>query len=186
MRRSILKIILFAASASVPAFGQDSTSTDFQSAETTGYENAMEILSTIVLVPLAIGSTAVSIVPPSGGVIFVDGKAHGILSFETGVGFGKKVDLKRFSDTRFTVGYTHIFAQEQKDLFRFEAKEDVHICFVDRREILLFGVSPSAGIITDFPSTGYSAGISAWLMTPWLPALRFHSAAYLRDFLPLQ
>jgi len=173
MSRTILKILMLVVSVPIMAFGQDSTSTEFQSAETTNYENAMEILSTVVLVPLAIGSTAISIVPPNGGVLFRDGKANGILSFETGIGFGKKVDLKRFSDARLTFGYTHVFAQDQKDFFRVEGEEDIHICFVDRRELFLFGVSPSAGIISDFPSTGYSVGVSPWLMTPWLSYFGF-------------
>jgi len=133
----------------------------------------MEILSTVVLVPLAIGSTAISIVPPSGGIIVENGKGHGILAFETGVGFGEKIDLKRFSDMRFTVGYTHIFSEEQKDFVRCEATGDIHLTFVDRREIFLLGVSPSAGIITNFPSTGYSLGASSWVMTPWLSYFGF-------------
>jgi hypothetical protein len=155
------------------AFGQDSTLTEFQNTETTTYEDAMEIVSAAVLVPLAIGSTVISVVPPSGGIVVRDGKVSGILTFETGVGFGEKIDLKRFSDARFTVGYSHVFSQEKRDFFRVEAKEDFHISFVDQRELFLFGVSPSAGIFTDFPSTGYSVGVSSWLMTPWLSYLGF-------------
>ena len=173
MTRPILSLMLFAIFGQLLAYGQDSTSTEFQSAETTTYEDAMEVISTVVLVPLAIGSTVISVVPPSGGIVVRGGKVNGILAFETGVGFGEKIDLKRFSDARFTVGYTHVFAQDQKDFFRVEVKEDFHISFVDRRELFLFGVSPSAGIFTDFPSTGYSVGISSWLMTPWLSYFGF-------------
>ncbi len=145
----------------------------FKVPETTTYEDAIEIASTVVLVPLAIGSTVLSAIPPSGGMVMHDGKINGILTFETGVGFGEKVDLKRFSDAQFTIGYTHVFAQDQKDFFRFEAQKDFHISFVDCRELFLFGISPSAGIITDFPSTGYSLGVSSWLMTPWLSYFGF-------------
>ena len=173
MTRPIFLLLLLAASSPFLAYGQDSTSTEFQSTETTTCENAVEIVSAVVLVPLTIGSTVISVVPPSGGTVMRDGKANGILTFETGVGFGDQIDLKRFSDTRFTVGYSHIFSQDQKDFFRVEAKEDFHLSFVDRRELFLFGVSPSAGIITDFPSTGYSVGIASWLMTPWLSYLGF-------------
>lgn len=166
-------LILLAASNFLLAYGQDSTSTEFQIPETTTYEDAIEIVSTAVLVPLAVGSTIISVVPPSGGVVLRDGKVNGILTFETGVGFGEKVDLKRFSDARFIIGYSHIFSQDQRDFLRVEAKEDFHIGFVDRRELFLFGVSPSAGIFTDFPSMGYSVGISSWLMTPWLSYFGF-------------
>jgi hypothetical protein len=173
MTRPIFSLILLAMSGPLLAYGQDSTSTEFQTAETTTYEDAMEVLSSVVLVPLAIGSTVISIVPPSGGIVVHDGRVSGILSFETGVGFGEKVDLKRYSDARFTVGYTHIFDQDLKDFFRIEAKEDFRIGFVDRRELFLFGASPSAGLFTDFPSTGYSVGVSSWLMTPWLSYIGF-------------
>ncbi len=173
MVRTLITILLLSASFSIRAFGQDSASTEFQSAETTAYENAMEILSTVTLVPLAIGSTVVGIVPPSGGIIVRNGKADGMLSFETGIGFGEKVNLKRFSDARLTLGYTHVFAEEEKDFIRIEAKEDVHLFFIDRRELFLFGVSPSAGLISNFPSTGYSVGVSSWLMTPWLAYFGF-------------
>jgi hypothetical protein len=173
MNRLILTLTMFTITGSVQTFGQDSTATEFQGTESTTYEDAMEIVSTVVLVPLAVGSTAVSIVPPSGGIVVRDGRVNGILSFETGVGFGEKVNLKRFSDVRITVNYTHIFSQGEKDFFRFEAKKDFHISFVDRREIFLFGVSPSAGIFTDFPATGYSVGVSSWLMTPWLSYFGF-------------
>ena len=169
MNRNVITILLLAASVSIPAFGQDSTATEHQSTQTTTYGDALEILSAVVLVPLAVGSTVVGIAPPSGGVIVRDGKADGILSFESGIGFGKKVNLKRFSDARLTVGYIHVFARDQKDFVRVEANEDFHICFVDRRELFLLGVSPSAGMITDFPTAGYSVGVSSWLMTPWLP-----------------
>jgi hypothetical protein len=155
------------------ALGQDSTLTGFESAETTPYDNAMEIVSTVVLVPLAIGSTAISIVPPSGGIVVENGKGHGILTFETGVGLGERVDLKRFSDARFTFGYTHIFSEGLKDFVRCEATEDIHVAFIDRRELFLFGVSPSAGFITNFPSSGYSVGASSWVMTPWLSYFGF-------------
>jgi hypothetical protein len=173
MTRPIFILILLAMSSPLFTYGQDSTSTEFQNTETTTYEDAMEIVSAAVLVPLAIGSTVISVVPPSGGIVVRDGKVSGILTFETGVGFGEKIDLKRFSDARFTVGYSHVFSQEQRDCFRVEAKQDFHISFVDRRELFLFGVSPSAGIFTDFPSTGYSVGVSSWLMTPWLSYFGF-------------
>ena len=155
------------------ALAQDSTGTQFQGTESTAYGDAMEIVSTVVLVPLAIGSTVVGIVPPSGGIVVSDGKVSGILSFETGVGFGEKVDLKRFSDFRLTASYNHIYSQTSKDFVRLEANKDFHLAFVDRRKIFLFGVTPSAGFITDFPSRGYSLGVSSWLMTPWLSYFGF-------------
>jgi len=173
MDRLVLTLAVLTITGSVQAFGQDSAATEFQGTKTTTYEDVMEIVSTVVLVPLAIGSTVVSVVPPSGGVVVRDGKVNGTLSFETGVGFGEKVALKRFSDARFTLGYTHVFSEDQKDFFRFEVKKDFHVSFVDRREIFLFGISPSAGIFTDLPSTGYSLGVSSWLMTPWLSYFGF-------------
>ena len=168
MAHPFFTLMLFAIPYPLLVYCQDSTSTEFQSAETTTYEDAMEIVSSAVLVPLAIGSTVIGVVPPSGGIVVHDGKMNGVLTFETGVGFGEKVDLKRFSDARLVVGYSHIFSRDQRDFFRLEAKEDFHLGFVDRRELFLFGVSPSAGVITNFPSTGYSVGVSSWLMTPWL------------------
>jgi len=173
MDRLVLTLAVLTITGSVQTFGQDSAATEFQGTKTTTYEDVMEIVSTVVLVPLAIGSTVVSVVPPSGGVVVRDGKVNGTLSFETGVGFGEKVALKRFSDARFTLGYTHVFSEDQKDFFRFEVKKDFHVAFVDRREIFLFGISPSAGIFTDLPSTGYSLGVSSWLMTPWLSYFGF-------------
>jgi hypothetical protein len=154
-------------------FGQDSTSAQFQKTESTTYEDAMAIGGTVILVPLAIGSTVVSIVPPSAGVLVRDGNTNGVLSFETGIGFGKKIESKLFSDIRFTAGYTHVFTKAQKDYIRLEAKKDFHLGFVDRREIFLFGFSPAAGMFTEFPSTGYSIGVSTWLMTPWLSYFGF-------------
>jgi hypothetical protein len=154
-------------------FGQDSTSTPFQKTESTTYEDVMAIGEAVILVPLAISTTIISVVPPSGGILVRDGKASGVLLFETGIGFGEKIELKRFSDIRFTAGLTHVFTQAQKDYIRLEAKKDFHLGFVDRREIFLFGISPAAGMFTEFPSTGYSIGVSTWLMTPWLSYFGF-------------
>ena len=133
----------------------------------------MEIVSTIVLVPLALGSTVLGIIPPSGGIVVHDGKANGLISFGSGVGFGEKVDLKRFSDARLLIGYNHMYGGDLKDFVRLEATGDVHLEFLDRRKIVLFGISPSAGLITDFPSVGYSVGVSSWVMTPWLTYFGF-------------
>jgi hypothetical protein len=173
MRRRIFTLATLLIVGMGEVFGQDSTTTRSQNTESTTYEEAMAISEAVILVPLAVSSTVVSIVPPSGGVLVRDGKADGIVSFETGVGFGEKIELKRFSDVRFTLGFTHVFAQAQKDFFRVEAKKDFHIGFIDRREIFLFGVSPLAGVFTEFPSTGYSIGVSTWLMTPWLSYFGF-------------
>ncbi len=171
-----MKLIIFLALFIVGclhAYGQDTASTEFQGTQTTGYEDAMEIVSTVVLVPLALGSTAVGILPPSGGVVLHDGKANGMISFESGVGFGERVDLKRFSDARLLVSYNHIYGGSLKDFIRVEATRDIHFEFIDRRKIVLFGVSPSAGLITDFPTTGYTVGVSSWIMTPWLSYFGF-------------
>jgi hypothetical protein len=173
MRRQIFTLATLLIFGTDHVFGQDSTTTRFQNAESTTYEDVMVIGEAVILVPLAISSTVVSIVPPSGGVLVRDGKANGIVSFETGVGFGEKIELKRFSDVRFTVGFTRIFTDAQKDYIRVEAKKDFHLGFVDRREIFLLGVSPLAGVFTEFPSTGYSIGVSTWLMTPWLSYFGF-------------
>jgi hypothetical protein len=173
MRGRILTLAILIMVASSQLFGQDTTSAQFQKTESTTYEDAMAIGEAVILVPLAVGTTIISVVPPNGGVLVRDGKANGVLSFETGIGFGEKIELKRFSDIRFTAGFTHVFTQAQKDYIRFEAKKDFHLGFVDRREIFLFGISPAAGMFTEFPSTGYSIGVSTWLMTPWLSYFGF-------------
>lgn len=173
MRRRILALGILMMVSAPQLFGQDSSSARFQKTESTTYEDAMTIGATVILVPLAIGSTVVSIVPPSAGVLVRDGNTNGVLSFETGIGFGEKIESKLFSDIRFTAGYTHVFTEAQKDYVRLEAKKDFHLGFVDRREILLFGISPATGMFTEFPSTGYSIGASTWLMTPWLSYFGF-------------
>ena len=173
MKCQIFMLGVFVMAAVSQLFGQDTSSTQFQRTESTTYEDAMAIGEAVILVPLAVGSTIISVVPPSGGVLVRDGKAAGILSFESGIGFGKQADLKLFSDMRFTAGFTHIFTNAQKDFFRLEVKKDFHLGFVDRRQIFLFGISPAAGMFTEFPSTGYAAGLSTWLMTPWLSYFGF-------------
>jgi hypothetical protein len=173
MRRRILTLAILMMVAAPQLFGQDSSSTLFQRTESTTYEDVMAIGEAVILVPLAVGTTIISVVPPSGGVLVRDGKANGVLSFESGIGFGEKIELKRFSDIRFTAGFTHVFTPAQKDYIRLEAKKDFHLGFVDRREIFLFGISPAAGMFTEFPSTGYSIGVSTWLMTPWLSYFGF-------------
>lgn len=173
MRRRILTLAVLMMAAAPQLFGQDSTASSFQKTESTTYEDVMAIGQAVILVPLAVSSTIISVVPPSGGVLVRDGKANGVLSFESGIGFGGKIELKRFSDLRFTAGFTHVFTEVQKDYIRLEAKKDFHIGFADRREIFLFGISPTAGMFTEFPSTGYSIGVSTWLMTPWLSYFGF-------------
>ena len=173
MRHWIVTFIVLVSVTFVKLFGQDSTSAQFQKTESTTYEDAIAIGESAFLVPLALGTTVISVVPPSGGILIRDGKANGILLFETGIGFGDKVNLKRFSDALFTIGYTHVFTRIQKDYARIEAKKDFHFGFADRRELFLFGISPAAGIFTEFPSTGYSLGVSTWLMTPWLSYFGF-------------
>lgn len=154
-------------------FGQDTASAPIDDPEPSTYERVMTIGEAIVLVPMTLGTTLIGIAPPSGGLLIRDGRAHWVLSFESGVGFGQRANLKRFSDARFTVGFTHLFGNAQKDFLRLEAKRDLHIAFIDRREILLFGISPLGGMFTEFPSTGYSVGLSAWLMTPWISYFGF-------------
>lgn len=173
MHKTILILLGFALTLYSSVHAQDSTAARFESAESTTSGDVMEIVSTVVLVPLAIGSTVIGIVPPSGGLIVSNGRANGILSFETGVGFGEKVDLKRFSDFRLTLSYNHIFSETSKDFVRLEASKDIHLVYIDRRKIFLFGFSPSVGCITNFPSAGFSLGASAWLMTPWLSYFGF-------------
>ena len=173
MFKTIFVVLTLVATLFTLAFAQDSTAARFESTESTTSGDVMEIVSTVVIVPLAIGSTVIGVVPPSGGLIIINGKASGMLSFETGVGFGEKVDLKRFSDFRLTLGYNHIFSQTSKDFVRLEASKDIHLVYIDRRKIFLFGFSPSIGCITNFPSAGFSLGASAWLMTPWLSYFGF-------------
>ena len=156
-----------------PLFGQDSTAAEPQSVSSTPSEDAMSIVATATLIPLAFGSTVIGIVPPSGGVIVHDGKADGLLSFETGIGFGTRANLKRLSDVRVTIAYAHVYSTTSWNLCRLEVKRDFHFGFIDRREIVLFGISPAAGVFTDFPSKGYSVGASTWLMTPWLSYFGF-------------
>ena len=169
----LIGILIFFTFALTPLYGQDSTSTEFQQTESTTYEDALTIGESAFLVPLAIGSTAIGILPPSGGLHIRDGVANGMVSFESGIGFGKRKSLKLFSDARLKLGFTHIFSSRYKDFVRIEATKDFHLGFIDRREVVLFGVSPSVGVFTEFPSTGFSIGVSAWLMTPWLSYIGF-------------
>ena len=173
MKRAIVVLIGVLWVQLSPLFSQDSTATEPQSVSSSPSEEAMSIIATATLIPLAFGSTVIGIVPPSGGVIIHDGKIDGLLSFETGVGFGTRANLKRFSDLRVTVVYAHVYSAPSWNLCRLEVKKDLHVGFIDRREIVLFGVSPAAGVFTDFPSKGYSVGVSSWLMTPWLSYFGF-------------
>ena len=67
----------------------------------------------------------------------------------------------------------HVYSRETKDFLRLEAEKDIHLTFLDRRKIFLVGVSPSAGLIENFPKGGYSIGASTWVMTPWLAYFGF-------------
>ncbi|MFA6542185.1 MAG: hypothetical protein WCT99_11330, partial [Bacteroidota bacterium] len=67
-------------------FGQDSTSVQEYSAP----EKIALYSMTGIVVPLAIAGLAVSIVPPSVGMVIKDGSTYPALNFETGFGRGEK------------------------------------------------------------------------------------------------
>jgi hypothetical protein len=122
-----------------------------------------------IVVPLAIGGTVLSIVPPGGGVVVKDGAAYGSFSFETGYGWGEQLETGIFTDYRLTLIYTHILSSRVRDVYAAEIKRDIHFNFIDRRKIFLSGLHVSAGLFTDFPNHGFSVGTGIWLKSPWLP-----------------
>jgi hypothetical protein len=122
-----------------------------------------------IVIPLAIGGTVLSVVPPSGGVVVKDGAAYGSFSFETGYGWGEQRETGIFTDYRLTLTYTHILSARVRDVYAAEIKRDVHFDFIDRRKIFLTGLHVSGGLFTDFPNHGYTVGSGVWLKSPWLP-----------------
>ncbi|MFZ4622042.1 MAG: hypothetical protein ACOYNS_15880, partial [Bacteroidota bacterium] len=129
--------------------------------------------TTGIVVPLAIAGVVISAVPPSFTTVFRNGNAYGGISFESGVGLGTFRETGIFSDWRFAVGYSYIVSSKVKDIARLEVKKDIKFDFVDRRKIFLAGLNLSAGLMTDFPNKGFTAGGGVWLQTPWLSYFGF-------------
>jgi hypothetical protein len=132
-------------------------------------EDAALVAMTGVIIPLAIVGAAISFVPPSLGIMTVDGTSYGTIRFETGIGVGTRRGSGVFSDTRFLIGYTHVMRQSIRDIVGFSMTKDIKGEFLDKRSIMLYGFNPKLGLITNFPETGYSLGASVWIMTPNLP-----------------
>jgi hypothetical protein len=160
-----LTIIFFAAQIKA----QDSTDVERSSTS----ETIALWTMTGIIVPLAIAGVAISVVPPSVGIVSKNGIAYGAVNFETGIGFGEKRITGVFSDWRLATSYSYVVNSNVRDIFRIEMKKDFHFNFVDRRNILLSGFHLSAGVMSDFPNEGYTIGAGAWLKSPWLPFFGF-------------
>ncbi len=152
---------------------QSNDSTQFATTDSSAYEDAALVGMTALTIPVVLGITAISIVPPSFGVLVNKGTAQGMMSFETGVGFGRNKRTGRFADTRFIAGYTHVYNKNEKDFWRVEISRDFHAQFIDKRKIFLLGASPSVGYINNGSEHGYSVGAQLWLMTPTLSFIGF-------------
>lgn len=148
-----------------PLAAQDSTVVD----DFTTAQNIALYTSSGILVPLALAGTVISFLPPSGGMVVKDGIIYGSLSIEAGYGNGERLETGEFADYRISVVYTHLYNSRIRDLFRLEVKKDIHFNFIDKRKIFLKGIHLSAGLMSDFPTHGYSLGVGLWLKSPWLP-----------------
>lgn len=150
-------------------FAQDSTSAQ----EFSAAEKAALYSMTGVVVPLAIAGLAVSIFPPSGGLIIKDGSTYAVLNLETGFGRGEKRETGIFTDYRVMLNYSHVYSSRIRDIFRVEVKKDFNFQFIDRRKLFLSGVHLSGGLISDFPNHGFTIGSGVWLKTPMLSFFGF-------------
>ncbi len=178
-----------AASERPPVYSTPLDSTRYESTSSTPYEEAALIGANVMLIPLAIAAMAVSVAPPSVGVLVHDGTTYATLGLETGIGVGTQRETGRFADARLMLGYVHVYNRHQPDLWRAEAVKDVHCCFIDRRKLLLLGAAPRAGLYVRGAERGYSLGASVHLMIPSLPYFGFfplHTAGityrYSRNF----
>jgi hypothetical protein len=148
-------------------------STDYESTNSTPYERAALIGASAVLIPLAIAAAAVSVAPPSAGLLIDHGTSYATLGFESGFGIGTARETGRFADERLMVSYVHVYHPQQRDIWRAEAVKDVACCFLDKRKLLLLGASPFAGVFTRGADEGYSLGASVRIMVPSLPYVGF-------------
>jgi len=148
-------------------------STEYESTKSTPYEQAALIGASAVLIPLAVAAAAVSVAPPSAGLLIDHGTAYATLGFESGIGLGTARETGRFADERLMISYVHVYHPLQRDIWRAEAVKDVPFCFLDKRELLLLGASPFAGVFTRGPDGGYSLGASVRVMIPSLPYIGF-------------
>jgi hypothetical protein len=141
----------------------------YESAQSSPLAETALISANAMLVPLAIGATLVSFSPPSAGMLMQHGTSYATLAFETGLGLGTLMESGRFADERLMVSYVHVYNDHQADIFRLEAVKDLQLQFIDKRQLLLLGASPFAGVFARGAERGYSVGLSARLMTPSLP-----------------
>jgi len=145
-------------------FSQDSVQ-----AVSTFEEDAALVAMTGVLFPLAIAGTIVSFVPPSIGLMNEKGVNYTTLSFESGFGFGTTKGAGIFSDSRVQISYTHVARTSIRNFASATITKDFHGNFIGRKKIALYGWSPNAGMITNFPEKGFTIGASSWIMTTSLP-----------------
>ena len=136
-------------------------------------ENIALTTMTGVIIPLAIAGTVISIVPPSMSILRRNGVNYGGMNFESGIGWGEKHVTGIFSDWRVSFSYSYVISSHIRDVFRAEVKRDFHDDFIDRRKIFLLGVHFSAGVLTDFPNSGFTVGSGAWIKSPWLSYFGF-------------
>jgi hypothetical protein len=162
-------LLIFAQAAQAGAYGGDADSTEYESTASSSYDQAVLIGANALLVPLAIAATAVSIAPPSVGILMDDGASYATLGFESGIGLGTARKTGTFADERLMVSYVHVYNRHQPDIWRLEAVKDVGFGFIDRRNIMLFGASPFAGVFARGADRGYVLGASLHAMVPSLP-----------------
>lgn len=165
----MMRLLTFFLMISFFPAGASAQRTDSTFSERTTTDEQIAVWTTTgIIIPLALAGTALSVLPPSLSMVIKDGTSYGGLSIETGAGIGSFRETGIYSDWRIAAVYTFIISSSIDNIARLELKHDMHFDFVDRRRIFLSGLNFSAGVLTDFPNTGYTAGAGVWLKTPWL------------------
>lgn len=155
------------ADTSVQSAAYDST--QYESTRSSSFDEAALIGANAMLIPLAIGASAISIAPPSIGVLVDDGVTYTTLGFESGIGLGTMRETGVFANERLLVSYVHVYNRHQRDIWRVDAVKDIHFSFLDKRQLMLLGASPMAGVFARGAERGYALGASLRLMIPSLP-----------------
>lgn len=120
-------------------------------------------ISAAVLIPITIGLTVLSLIPPGYSAVIDGERIHGGIAFETAIGYGDSIRF-RFSNYRYLIQYIRSSDENLKNRIVLGYSRDFLLRRFGRHEI--FGIGFSVGIagFTNFiRSHGIGLEFSIWL-----------------------
>ncbi len=117
---------------------------------------------TAISIPIGLGVSVLTLLPPSVNVLTENGASHTGIAFSAGVGIARDTTpFIFFPEYRFQFEGGYYFQRERRAIVRASINVDKPIAPIDRRKFFWLGAAAGAGVSTDFRSTG--PYVEGWL-----------------------